>query len=93
MRIILPLSRPALATLSVFAFMGSWNAFLWPLFIVRDTQLMTLPVGLATLHGRYLTDWNLTMAGTVLTVVPMVGMYLLAQQYFVKGVVLSGLKG
>lgn len=93
LRIIVPLSRPALATLTVFAFMGSWNAFLWPLFIVRDTQLMTLPVGLATLHGRYLTDWNLAMAGTVLTVVPMVGMYLLAQQYFVKGVVLSGLKG
>lgn len=92
-RIILPLSRPALATLAVFAFMGAWNAYLWPLFILRDELLMTLPVGLATLHGRWLTQWNLVMAGSVITVIPMVIIYLLAQRYFVRGVVLSGLKG
>lgn len=92
-RIILPVTRPALATLAVFAFMSSWNAFLWPLFVVRDTELMTLPLGLATLQGRYLTEWNLVMAGAVITVVPMLAVYLFAQQYFVKGVVLSGLKG
>lgn len=92
-RIILPLARPALATLTVFAFMGSWNAFLWPLFVVRDEQLMTLPVGLATLHGRWLTQWNLVMAGSVITVIPMLAVFLLAQKYFVQGVVLSGLKG
>jgi multiple sugar transport system permease protein len=92
-RIILPESKPALATLGVFSFMGSWNAFLWPLFVVRDETLMTLPVGLATLHGRWLTQWNLVMAGTVITVLPMLIIYLLAQQYFVKGVALSGLKG
>jgi len=92
-RIILPLGKPALATLGVFSFMGSWNAFLWPLFVVRDLELMTLPVGLATLHGRWLTQWNLVMAGTVITVLPMLAVYLLAQQYFVRGVVLSGIKG
>lgn len=92
-RIILPLSKPALATLGVFAFMGSWNAFLWPLFILRDTEMMTLPVGLATLHGRWLTEWNLVMAGTVISIVPMLIVYLLAQKYFVRGVALSGLKG
>jgi len=92
-RIILPLGKPALATLGVLSFMESWNAFLWPLFIVRDMELMTLPVGLATLHGRWLTQWNLVMAGTVITVLPMLAVYLLAQQYFVKGVVLSGIKG
>lgn len=92
-RIILPLARPALATLAVFAFMGSWNAFLWPLFIVRNEQLMTLPVGLATLHGRYLTEWNLVMAGSVITVIPMLIIYMVAQKYFVRGVVISGLKG
>ncbi len=91
--IILPVGKPALATLGVFSFMGSWNAFLWPLFVVRDVELMTLPVGLATLHGRWLTQWNLVMAGTVITVVPMLAVYLLAQQYFVRGVVLSGIKG
>jgi len=92
-RIILPLAKPALATLGVFSFMGSWNSFLWPLFVVRDVQLMTLPVGLATLHGQWLTEWNLVMAGTVITVLPMVAVYLLAQQYFVQGVLLSGIKG
>ena len=92
-RIILPLARPALATLAVFSFMGSWNAFLWPLFVVRDLEMMTLPVGLATLHGRWLTRWNLVMAGTVITVLPMLVVYLLAQKYFVKGVVMSGIKG
>jgi multiple sugar transport system permease protein len=93
LRIILPLARPALATLAVFAFMGSWNSFLWPLFIVRNEVLMTLPVGLATLHGRWLTQWNLVMAGSVITVIPMLVIYLFAQRYFVRGVVLSGLKG
>jgi len=92
-RIILPVSKPALASLGVLSFMGSWNAFLWPLLVVRDMDMMTLPVGLATLHGRWLTQWNLVMAGTVITVVPMLAVYLLAQQYFVKGVVLSGIKG
>lgn len=91
--VILPLAGPALATLAVFAFMGSWNAFLWPLFVVNDPELMTLPVGLATLHGRYLTQWNLVMAGSVIAVVPMLVVYLLAQRYFVQGVVLSGIKG
>jgi multiple sugar transport system permease protein len=93
LRIILPLSMPALATLSVFAFMGSWNAFLWPLFIVREETLMTLPVGLATLQGRWLTEWNLVMAGTVITVLPMLLLYLVAQKYLVQGYVMSGLKG
>lgn len=93
LRIVLPLSKPALATLSVFAFMGSWNAFLWPLFIVREETLMTLPVGLATLQGRWLTEWNLVMAGTVITVLPMLLLYLLAQKYLVQGYVMSGLKG
>jgi multiple sugar transport system permease protein len=92
-RIILPLSKPALATLGVFAFMSSWNAYLWPLFVLNDVEMMTLPVGLATLHGRWLTEWNLVMAGAVITVLPMLAVYLLAQEYFVKGVVLSGIKG
>jgi len=93
LQIILPLSTPTLATLSVFAFMGSWNAFLWPLFIVREQSMMTLPVGLATLQGRWLTEWNLVMAGTVITVLPMLLMYLFAQKSLVQGYVMSGLKG
>lgn len=93
LKIILPLSKPALATLSVFAFMASWNAFMWPLFIVREQNLMTLPVGLATLRGQWLTEWNLVMAGTVITIIPMFLLYLFAQKYLVQGYVMSGLKG
>jgi multiple sugar transport system permease protein len=91
-RIILPLSKPALATLGVFAFMASWNAYLWPLFVLNNTTMMTLPVGLASLHGRYLTRWNLVMAGSVITIIPMLIVYLLAQKHFVRGVALTGLK-
>lgn len=92
-KIIMPVSRPVQATLAVFAFMQAWNAYLWPLFVTNDELKMTLPVGLALLHGRYLTEWNLVMAGAVVTIIPMLFIYLLAQEYFVKGVVTSGLKG
>lgn len=92
-RIILPLSTPTLATLAVFAFMSSWNSFLWPLFAVSDMEMMTLPLGLATLKGRWITEWNLMMAGTVISVIPMMLVFLFAQRYFIKGFVMSGLKG
>jgi multiple sugar transport system permease protein len=91
--IILPLSKPGLATVTVLAFMNSWNAFLWPLFVTRDRALMTLPVGLASLQGQYVTEWNLVMAGAVITIVPMVIVYIFAQKYIVQGFVGSGLKG
>ena len=92
-RIVLPLSGPALATFGIFAFMASWNAFLWPLLIVSDTDLMTLPVGLSNLHGRFVTEWNLVMAGATLSVIPIVVVYLAAQRYVVRGIALTGLRG
>ncbi len=91
-QIDLPMVRPALATLAVFATMASWNSFLWPLFITSDQELMTLPVGLALLHGRYTSDWGMIMAGAVISVVPIVLVYLAAQRAFVNGVLQSGLK-
>jgi multiple sugar transport system permease protein len=90
--VVLPLVGPSLATLAVFAMMGSWNSFLWPLFVTRDERLMTLPVGLALLQGRYTTEWSLVMAGAVVTVTPIIAVYLVAQRAFVRGVALSGLK-
>lgn len=94
-RIILPLSQPAMATLAVFSFMGLWNAYLWPLFVARQETVMTLPVALAALQGgpRALTEWNLVMAGSVVAVLPILIVYLLAQRWFVQGVVSSGIKG
>ena len=92
-RIVLPLAGPALATLAVFAFMASWNSFLWPLVVVNSPDLMTLPVGLSNLQGRYATAWNLLMAGSTVAVVPILIVYLFGQKYVIRGVTLSGLKG
>jgi len=93
-RIILPLSQPALATLAIFSFMGSWNAYLWPLFAARRPEVMTLPVALGVLQSgpRALTEWNIVMAGAVVTVIPILLVYLLAQRWFVGGITAGGLK-
>ncbi|KMM39213.1 sugar ABC transporter permease [Alkalihalobacillus macyae] len=91
-QIILPLAKPALATLTVFAFMQSWNNFLWPLIIVSDSDMMTLPLGLSMLQGRWETDWNLMMAGVVISVLPVLAVYLFAQNYFIQGLTMGGLK-
>jgi multiple sugar transport system permease protein len=92
-RIVVPLSLPAMATFAIFAFMASWNAFLWPLIIVSSQDLMTLPVGLSNLQGQYSTAWNLVMAGATVSVIPILIVYVLAQRYVIRGVTLSGLKG
>jgi multiple sugar transport system permease protein len=94
-RITLPLAKPAMATLAIFSFMGLWNAYLYPLFVARREDVMTLPVALATLQGgpRALTEWNIVMAGAVVAVLPILIVYLFAQRWFVQGVVSSGIKG
>jgi multiple sugar transport system permease protein len=90
--IIVPLIRPAMATLAVFAFMSSWNSFLWPLVVIRSPELMTLPLGLATLHGQFTTEWNVVMAGSVVSIVPIAIVYLLAQRHIIAGLAHTGLK-
>lgn len=90
--VILPNIRPALATLAVFAFMSSWNSFLWPLVVLRRPELQTLPVALAGLQGQYTTQWDVVMAGSVVSILPMLAVYLFAQKYIVQGVANSGLK-
>lgn len=92
-RIALPLSGPSLATFGIFAFMASWNSFLWPLVVTNSLDMMTLPVGLSNLQGQYSTAWNLVMAGSVISVIPILIVYLAAQRYVVRGVALSGIKG
>ncbi|HZY67961.1 MAG TPA: carbohydrate ABC transporter permease [Devosia sp.] len=88
----LQLARPALATLAVFAFMASWNSFLWPLIITSDRSMMTLPVGLSFLNGRYSTDWNVLMAGAVIGTLPIIAVYVFAQKYIIQGLATTGLK-
>jgi multiple sugar transport system permease protein len=92
-RIFLPLSKPALATLGVFVFMSSWNNLIGPVVYLSTYTKMTLTVGLAFFRGQYRTEWALLMAGAVISVIPILIIYAAAQQYFVRGVVLSGLKG
>ncbi|SDU21224.1 carbohydrate ABC transporter permease [Jiangella alkaliphila] len=90
--IVWPLIRPALATFAVLAFMSSWNSFLWPLVVIRSPELMTLPLGLSTLHGQFTTEWDVVMAGSVISIVPIAVLYLAAQKYVIQGVARSGLK-
>lgn len=90
--IIVPLSKPALATFGIFSFMSSWNNFLWPLLIISNKDLMTLPIGLSKLQGRWATDWNILMAGNVVSFIPIFIVFLFAQKYFVKGMTMSGIK-
>jgi multiple sugar transport system permease protein len=91
-RIILPLSKSALAALAVFIFLGRWNDFLWPLVIINASRLKTLPVGVAGMVGQYSTHWGLLMAGATLSVVPILAVFIAAQRYFVQGITLTGLK-
>ncbi len=90
--IILPNIKPALATLTIFAFMGSWNSFLWPLIVLRSPELQTLPIALAGLQGQYTTAWDVVMAGSVISVLPMLALYIFAQKYILQGVASSGIK-
>ena len=90
--VIVPNIGPAIATLTVFAFMSSWNSFLWPLIILRSQELHTLPVALQALQGQYTTQWDVVMAGSVVSILPMLALYVFAQKYVVQGVASSGLK-
>ncbi len=93
-QILLPLTAPALATFAVFAFMASWNAFLWPLVITAGSQThMTLPVGLSRLQGRFTTNWNVVMAGALITIAPIVTFYAFTQRWVIRSVAFSGTKG
>jgi multiple sugar transport system permease protein len=92
-RIVLPLIKPALATLAIFAFLASWDSFLWPLVVVNRTELYPLTLGLGKFQGEHFTVWNELMAVAFISVLPSLIVFILFQRYFVKGIVLSGIKG
>jgi multiple sugar transport system permease protein len=92
-RVILPLSRPALAALAIFTFQFWWQAFFWPLIIINSPELYTLPLGLALFQEQHRTVWNLIMAGSVLASLPLVVVFLIFQRQFVRGISLQGMKG
>ncbi len=92
-RIILPLSKPALATLGVFAFVGAWQAFLWPLIATRSLDMRPLEVGIAAFSSIYSDNWPLQMAAAAAATAPLLIVFFFAQKYFVRGIALTGMKG
>lgn len=92
-KIILPLTKPALAAITIFTFTGSWNSFLWPLIIAQDESMYTLPVAVSVLGGQYTERIALQMAGACIVIAPLIIVFLIAQKYFIKGIALTGLKG
>jgi len=92
LKVILPLSKPALATLAIFTFIGSWNDFVWPLIVTNDVNMRTLPVGLSIFQGRYTLEYGLTMAAAAVTTVPMIVAFLIFQRRITEGIALQGLK-
>ncbi len=93
LRIILPLIRPAIATLCILSFLASWDSYLWPLVIITSTQMYPLTLGLGKFQGEHYTIWNELMAVALVSVMPSLLVFIIFQRYFVKGIVMSGIKG
>jgi multiple sugar transport system permease protein len=92
-RVVMPLARPMLATLATFMFMSTWNDFMWPLIILSDQRHYTLPVALANLMGEHVQDVELMMAGSVLTVLPVLALFVFLQRYYIAGLMAGSVKG
>jgi multiple sugar transport system permease protein len=91
--IVLPLLAPILVTLSIFSFLGSWNDFMWPLIVLTDKDLYTLPVALASLSREHVQDNEMMMAGSVLTIFPVLLLFLGLQRYYIQGLLMGSVKG
>ncbi len=92
-KIMIPLSMPAIATLTIFTFMGAWNEFLWALIVMLDESKYTLPVALAALSGgEHGLEWGLLMAGSVVTIIPVLAVFLSMQKYYIEGIAVTGIK-
>ncbi len=92
-KVALPLCAPTLATLTITTFMETWNDYLWPLLMLSDKNKMTLPIALSTLNGQYATEYNVLMAGGLISMIPIVIIYCVAQKYFKNGMMAGGIKG
>ncbi|MBQ7257061.1 MAG: carbohydrate ABC transporter permease [Abditibacteriota bacterium] len=91
--VILPLSKPGLATLATFTFLGSWNNFMWPLVVTSSELKKVLPLGLMSFQGQYSTQTNLLMAGSLIALIPIILVFLFNQRYFIKGIQMGAVKG
>lgn len=92
-QVIVPLSWPVIAALAVFTFQATWNDFLWPLVVTGSQEMRTVPIGLSYFVGQYSTAWNLLMAGSMISLLPVLLIYFIAQKTFVQGITLTGMGG
>ena len=92
-RVILPLSKPALATLATFTFIWNWGNFIWPLVITNSEKMKTLPIGLSYFQDLHSTEWTLLMAASLIVLVPALVVFIFNQRFFTRGIALSGMKG
>ncbi|MEH7177042.1 carbohydrate ABC transporter permease [Neobacillus vireti] len=92
-RIMLPLMTPSLAAMAILQGLGSWNNFLWPLIVLRSNDMFTLPIGLATLLTPYGNNYDILIAGSVMTIIPIIILFIFFQRYFVAGLTVGGVKG
>jgi multiple sugar transport system permease protein len=92
LRVVLPLSLPALATLGIVTFLWTWNDFLWPLIVITSTDQSTVQLGLASFQGAHVTKWNLLMAGNVMALAPMLVVFIGAQRWFVRSLATTGIR-
>ena len=90
--IMLPIAKPAMSVLAIFSFMWRWNDFMWPLLVIRDVDKYTVQLALANFSGQYSVDWNSLIAMSVVSVIPVLIIFLLFQKQFVQGMVTSGMK-
>jgi len=93
LRIVVPLSAPALAVLAIFTFLWRWNDYLLPLLVMNRQQMFTLPIGITNFIGEYRAEWSLVMAVSLISILPTVGLFLFFQRYFVRGIAMTGMKG
>lgn len=89
-RVVLPLAKPALAAQAIFIFMRAWNEFLMPLVVVSEAQMFTLPLGLNTFKGQYISYWNYIMAASMVFTLPAVAIYAFFNRYFIRGLTFTG---
>jgi multiple sugar transport system permease protein len=92
-RLIMPLSRPALATVAIFSFLASWDEFVWALTIINDPEKRTLPIAISLFQGEHQTSWGLVFAGSAIAVAPVIAVFLFFQRHFVSGLTTGAVKG
>lgn len=93
LRILMPLVKPSMLTLTIFTFITAWGDFLWPLIIVSDQNMFTLPLGLNMLSGTFTSDWRLIAAGAIISMAPIITFFLILQRHFIAGVMGGATKG